>query len=179
MRWRVNATRSPALNHHHYRRLTTSAMAPKRKATRQPTMERPRTRAQVQRRGPSSPHMDTRESRELSTPPREETEPEPHREEMDTGDSPTGELQDSRQQSGSETGREMRMSSRHHPMNLNVTGRCLSCLPLSGKRERLFSAAGNAQERHQARMAPETLQALITLRAWWKQGVLGFDSVVA
>jgi hypothetical protein len=28
-------------------------------------------------------------------------------------------------------------------------------------------------------MAPETLQALITVRAWWKQGVLGFDTVVA
>jgi hypothetical protein len=45
--------------------------------------------------------------------------------------------------------------------------------------ERLCSAAGNAEDRHQARMAPETLQAIITLRAWWKEGVLGFDSVVA
>jgi hypothetical protein len=50
---------------------------------------------------------------------------------------------------------------------------------LNSAAERLFSAAGNAQERHQAHMAPETLQALITLRAWWKPGVLGFDSVVA
>jgi hypothetical protein len=90
---------------------TTSAMALKRKATRQPMMERPRTPAQVQWRGPSSPHRDTRESSELSTPPRDEPEPEPHREEMDTGDSPTGELHGSRQQSGSETGREIRMRS--------------------------------------------------------------------
>jgi hypothetical protein len=88
---------------------TTSGMAPKRKATRQPTMERPRTRAQVQRRGPSSPQRDTRESSALSTPPRDEPEPEPHREKMDTDDSPTGELHESQQQSGSETGRQIRM----------------------------------------------------------------------
>jgi hypothetical protein len=88
--------RAPEFNHHHYRRLASSAMAPKRKATRQPTMERPRTRAQVQRRGPASAHMNTRESSELSTPPREEPEPETHQEEMDTGDNATGELQDSR-----------------------------------------------------------------------------------
>jgi hypothetical protein len=27
-------------------------------------------------------------------------------------------------------------------------------------------------------MSQETLQALVTLRAWWKPGVLGFDSVL-
>jgi hypothetical protein len=90
---------------------TTSGMAPKRKSTRQPTMERPRTRAQVQRRGPSSPHRDTRESTQLSTPPRDKPEHQPHQEEMDTGDSPAGELNESRQQSGSETVREIRMRS--------------------------------------------------------------------
>jgi hypothetical protein len=119
----------PALNHHHYRRQASSAIAPQRKATRQPTIERPRTRAQVQRRGPASPHMNTRESSELSTPPREEPEPEPNQAQMDTGDSPTGELQDSRQQSESETGAEVRMRSVQ-----GVTGRCRSCPPLIGKR---------------------------------------------
>jgi hypothetical protein len=109
---------------------------PKRKATRKPTMEWPRTRAQVQRRGPSSPHMNTRESSELSTPPREEPEPEPHQEEMDTGDSPTRELQDSQQQSGSETGPEVRMRSVP-----GVAGRCRSCPPLIGKRARYSSNA--------------------------------------
>jgi hypothetical protein len=28
-------------------------------------------------------------------------------------------------------------------------------------------------------MVQETLQAIVTLRAWWNEGVLGFDSVVA
>jgi hypothetical protein len=27
-------------------------------------------------------------------------------------------------------------------------------------------------------MSQETLQALVTLRAWWNPGVLGFDSVL-
>jgi hypothetical protein len=27
-------------------------------------------------------------------------------------------------------------------------------------------------------MTQETLQALVTLRAWWKEGVLGFNSVL-
>jgi hypothetical protein len=44
--------------------------------------------------------------------------------------------------------------------------------------ERAFSAAGNAQGPRQAAMSQETLQALVTLRAWWKPGVLGFDSVL-
>jgi hypothetical protein len=94
----------PAINHRDYRRLTSSAMvmAPKRKATRQPTMERPRTRAQVQREGPPSSQMDTRESSELSTPPREQAESEPDREKMDTGDSPPEE-----EPSASESGREI------------------------------------------------------------------------
>jgi hypothetical protein len=53
------------------------------------------------------------------------------------------------------------------------------CLPVSTvPAERMFSAAGNAQEQHQARMAPDTLQAIMTLREWWKPGVLGFDSVL-
>jgi hypothetical protein len=82
------------------------AMAPKRKATRQPTMERPRTRAQVQREGPPSSQMDTRESSELSTPPREQAESEPDREKMDTGDSPPEE-----EPSASESGREIRWRS--------------------------------------------------------------------
>jgi hypothetical protein len=59
--------------------------------------------------------MNTRESSERSTPPREDPEPEPereaHREEMDTCDGPTGELHQSRQQSGSETAGEIRMRS--------------------------------------------------------------------
>jgi hypothetical protein len=44
--------------------------------------------------------------------------------------------------------------------------------------ERSFSAAGNAQGPRQAAMSQETLQAIVTLRAWWKPGVLGFDSVL-
>jgi hypothetical protein len=95
----------PAINHDDYRRLNSSAMAmaPKRKATRQPTMERPRTRAQVQQEGPPSSQMDTRESSELSTPPREQAESEPDREKMDTGDSPP-----EAEPSASESGRDIR-----------------------------------------------------------------------
>jgi hypothetical protein len=34
------------------------------------------------------------------------------------------------------------------------------------------------QTPHQDQMSQETLQALVTLRAWWTKGVLGFNSVL-
>jgi hypothetical protein len=66
----------------------------------------------------------------------------------------------------------------HNPITIHPIDRSHLVLASTAPVERLFSAAGNAQERHQARMSPETLQAVITLREWWKPRVLGFDSVV-
>jgi hypothetical protein len=76
-------------------------------------MERARTRAEVQRRGPCSrpiAHRDIEESSELSTPPGSQPEQEPHREEPETRDSRTAGPH-SRQQNGNETGRDIQRES--------------------------------------------------------------------